>query len=258
MSSATPTLDTHDWLARRPALHILCAEQFRRRPERLGADALQGVDNIEVHTPRLRLFELWLDQSFAGGHASLRGGLYNLNSEFYSNEAAGRLLAPPFGIGSELAATGPNGPSIFPSTALGLRLNVSLAKSAYARVAVLNAHSGVIGDPKRRRFHASTTVFWRIAEAGVDAGPGSASGAWRYSRKAGRHPRRRWHRAIQGWWPRDGAYLPGPAAGCSAPSRRAPGGRLPEGWNLRTPRTTPFRGGWQAGVHIARPRSSTG
>ena len=92
------------------------------------AGTLQGVDNIEVRTPRLRLFELWLEQSL--GPASVRAGLYNLNSEFYADDAAGQLLAPAFGIGSELAATGPNGPSIFPSTALGVRLNVDLGKGA--------------------------------------------------------------------------------------------------------------------------------
>src|SRR6185436_3608487 len=44
------------------------------------AGTLQGVDNIEVTTPRLRLFELWLEQAI--GKASVRAGLYNLNSEF--------------------------------------------------------------------------------------------------------------------------------------------------------------------------------
>ena len=35
------------------------------------AGTLQGVDNIEVATPRLRLFELWLEQAFADGRGSL-------------------------------------------------------------------------------------------------------------------------------------------------------------------------------------------
>src|SRR5687768_17493844 len=47
------------------------------------AGTLQGVDNIEVAKPRLRLFELWLEQGV--GRATVRAGLYNLNSEFYAN-----------------------------------------------------------------------------------------------------------------------------------------------------------------------------
>ncbi|MBY0420857.1 MAG: carbohydrate porin, partial [Parvularculaceae bacterium] len=108
------------------------------------AGTLQGVDNIEVSLHRGRLFEAWMQQSFGNGH-SLRLGLYDLNSEFYSTESAGALMAPAFGIGSEIAATGPNGPSIFPSTALAARLDVSLGGARYVRFAALNASAGVLG-----------------------------------------------------------------------------------------------------------------
>ena len=62
---------------------------------------LQGVDNIEVLSQRLRLFEAWVEQAW--GDTSIRAGLYDLNSEFYSNDSAGLLMAPAFGIGSEVA-----------------------------------------------------------------------------------------------------------------------------------------------------------
>lgn len=106
---------------------------------------LQGADNIEVSRQRLRLFELWAEKAWDGG--SVRAGLYDLNSEFYANDSAGLLIAPAFGIGSELAATGPNGPSIFPSTALAVRGHFDLGAESSVSVAVLNAHAGVIGDP---------------------------------------------------------------------------------------------------------------
>ena len=106
---------------------------------------LQGADNIEVSRQRLRLFEFWAEKAWEGG--SVRAGLYDLNSEFYANESAGLLIAPAFGIGSELAATGPNGPSIFPSTALAVRGHFDLGAQSSVSVAVLNAHAGVIGDP---------------------------------------------------------------------------------------------------------------
>src|SRR6185436_17136544 len=132
--------------------------------------------------PRLRLFELWLEQDFADGRATARAGLYNLNSEFYANEAAGLVIAPAFGIGSELAATGPNGPSIFPSTALGARVNVNFGEAGYARAAVLNANSGVIGDPGGVDWSFGDGVL-TIAEAGIEGPSRLGVGLWRYSER---------------------------------------------------------------------------
>jgi porin len=111
------------------------------------AGTLQGVDNIEVARPRAKLYQLWLEQEFADGRASVLAGLYDLNSEFYQTESAGLLIAPAFGIGSELAATGPNGPSIFPSTALALRAGWNVSEGQRIQGAVLNASAGVVGDP---------------------------------------------------------------------------------------------------------------
>lgn len=216
------------------------------------AGTLQGVDNIEVAAPRLRLFELWVDQSLAGGKASLRGGLYNLNSEFYANEAAGRLLNPSFGIGSELAATGPNGPSIFPSTALGLRLNLSMGDKGYARAAVLNAHSGVVGDPKGVDFTFDDGVL-TIAEAGIEGDGKLSVGAWRYSRKQDDVR----DLDINGdpiKAPADGVYLLAEQPLFGAEGQRQATAFLRLG--ASDARTTPFRGGWQAGVHIVRPITS--
>src|SRR5690606_38043542 len=84
-----------------------------------------------------------VEQAFGGG--SIRAGLYDLNSEFYSNESAGLLIAPAFGIGSELAATGPNGPSIFPSTALAVRARFDVSERQSVMLAVLNASAGEYG-----------------------------------------------------------------------------------------------------------------
>ncbi len=215
------------------------------------AGTLQGVDNIEVAAPRLRMFELWLEQDF-GGKASVRGGLYNLNSEFYSNEAAGQLLAPAFGIGSELAATGPNGPSIFPATSLGLRLNVNLGEGAYVRAAVLNAKAGVMGDPRGVDLTFSDGVL-AIAQVGVTAPIKMSAGAWRYSHTqddirdvdgAGA-PRRR---VAQGVYVQAEHRLAGEE-----------GGRQVTGFvrvGASDGETTPFHGGWQAGVRVDKPVAS--
>lgn len=141
--------------------------------------SLQGVDNIEVSRHRLRLFEAWVEQGF-GDQGSVRAGLYDLNSEFYANESAGLLLAPAFGIGTELAATGPNGPSIFPSTALAVRFRWTPNEHLYAQAAVLNANAGVLGDPGGVSTSFEHGVL-AIAEAGWQGRGKVAVGTWRYS-----------------------------------------------------------------------------
>lgn len=145
------------------------------------AGTLQGVNNIEVSRQRARLFEAWVEQGL-GDNASVLVGLYDLNSEFYANDSAGLLLAPAFGIGSELAATGPNGPSIFPSTALSARVRWTPNEQVYVQAAAINAHAGVLGDPDgvcTEFEHGLLT----IAEAGWQGRGKVAFGAWRYTKK---------------------------------------------------------------------------
>lgn len=136
---------------------------------------LQGVDNIEVERQRLRLYEAWLERSW--GDASLRFGLYDLNSEFNATESASLLIAPSFGIAPEYAGSGPSGPPIFPSTALAGRFNVQFGARGYARAAILNTSVGVPGDPDGVDGEFGGGVLL-AAEAGV---AGFSFGGWRYS-----------------------------------------------------------------------------
>jgi porin len=144
------------------------------------AGTLQGINNIEVSAHRAKLYEAWLEQTLGG--ASLRIGLTDLNADFYQSDSAGLLIEPAFGIGSELAATGPNGPSIFPSTALTARLAVKIGETGYARAAVVDAKSGVLGDPNGVDFSLRDGALV-IAEAGTTAFGKLAIGAWRYTRR---------------------------------------------------------------------------
>lgn len=213
------------------------------------AATLQGINNIEVASQRLRLFEAWVEQKL-GTRSSVRVGLYDLNSEFYSNDAAGLLIAPAFGVGSEIAATGANGPSIFPSTALAVRFDHQLDdQGSYARFAVLNAAAGTFGDPQgvNLSFHDGALL---IGEFGVAHKGGKlAVGGWGYTDRhddivavdAAGDPLKR-----TAW----GIYAIGEvvlrdsedAAGISAFARAG----------ISDGRTTPFRGGWQAGVLVTR------
>lgn len=163
-------------------VHVL--DNRGSRPNDL-AGTLQGIDNIEVAEAGTRLFEAWVDHTSDGG-TSVLAGLYDLNSEFYVSEAGALLIAPPFGIGSEFAATGPNGPSIFPSSALAVRLKVPVARGrGRLQAAVINAAARTLGD------HGGIDLSFRsglllAAEAGVEEGPVRAGlGGWAYTKPQG-------------------------------------------------------------------------
>jgi porin len=217
------------------------------RPNDL-AGTLQGVNNIEVADTHAKLYQAWIEQQ-AGDHVSILAGLYDLNSEFYHNESAGLLIAPPFGIGSELSATGPNGPSIFPSTALSARVRVT-TKRGYAQVAVINAHAGTVGDVGGVDLSAKDGALL-IGEVGWTGSGKIALGAWRYTKQ---QPR-----------------IVAPGLTAAPPPHRAQGAylllehdlvgsedkpRFVHGFvrvGLSDGKTTPFSGGWQAGILVDRP-----
>jgi porin len=230
-------------------LHLYLLNNSGGQPNDL-VGSLQGVDNIEVSRQRARLYELWIEQRFAGDRASILAGLYDLNSEFYSTEASGLLIAPPFGIGSEIAATGPNGPSIFPSTALAVRAKATGEAGAYAQAAVVNAKASTIGDPDGPDTHMDRGALV-IAEAGVGDGRRIAVGAWRYTEKQD---------DVRDLTPSgdparstaQGAYILAelPLTN-SADEGRSVAAFLRAG--LSDGDTTDFEGGWQAGVLVQRP-----
>lgn len=112
--------------------------------------SLQGISNIEA-VPSTRLYEAWLELPAPGG-GTLRGGLYNLNTEFDSNEVGALFIAPEHGIGTEFAHTGLAGPSIFPVTSLALRY---MRESGPWRLqaAILDAVPGDPLDSRRTYIH---------------------------------------------------------------------------------------------------------
>ncbi|VVT09206.1 Porin [Sphingomonas aurantiaca] len=204
---------------------------------------LQGVDNIEVAEGRAKLYEAWVEQDIASGRAALLVGLSDLNVDFYQNDSAGLLVAPAFGIGSELAATGPNGPSIFPSTALTLRLNVAIASSGYVRAAVVNARAGVLGDTAGIDFGMHDGALL-IAEAGTRTNGKLAIGGWRYTR----------HQDDMAACDGRGVPLRRTATGAYVLIDQHLSGDEHHGIDLffragvSEGRTTPFRGGFQLGL----------
>lgn len=209
---------------------------------------LQGIDNIEVVGHRLHVFEAWVQQQF-GERTSVRVGLYDLNSEFYTNGAAAELIAPAFGVGSELSATGVNGPSIFPSTALSIRVEQRLGKAGYVRAALLNATAGCPGEPNGVDFHFDNGLLG-IGEIGIErSGLKLAAGYWRYTK-----PQEDFTETDA-----DGVALRRHAQGAYVVAElRVAGSDDLRSFTLfaragvSEGKTTPYIGGWQAGVFVER------
>jgi hypothetical protein len=64
--------------------------------------SLMGVDNLEAPVNRTGVFKAWLQQSFLDDQASLRVGLYPIDSEFYVTDSSGVFLHPSFGMAAEV------------------------------------------------------------------------------------------------------------------------------------------------------------
>lgn len=108
--------------------------------------SFMGVSNIEVNTSTAKLYQAWLAQSLAEDKFSILAGLYDLNSEFYSTDSSGLFLHPTDGIGPELAQTGFNGPSIFPTTSLSVRVKWQPSPMLSVQAVALDAVPGNPGN----------------------------------------------------------------------------------------------------------------
>jgi porin len=73
-----------------------------------------------------------------GNKLSALAGRYDLNSEFYRLQSAGLFLNSSFGIGPEFSGSGAGGPSIFPSTSLGVRLAFKPTPNVVVRGSILD------------------------------------------------------------------------------------------------------------------------
>ncbi|MFC1481283.1 carbohydrate porin [Candidatus Neomarinimicrobiota bacterium] len=109
-------------------------------PSGYAGDA-QVTSNIEADDTR-RLYELWYNQSFAGGLVEALVGVHDLNSEYYTNEAAGLFTNSSFGIGADVAGSVPVG--IFNLAAASARLRVNVNDNLSVQASV---YDGLPGDP---------------------------------------------------------------------------------------------------------------
>ena len=149
-----------------------------------------GLDNIE--TPdganTVNLYQAWIQQTFLDERLSVLAGLYDLNSEFYATGSSGIFIHPTFGIGAEMAGTGQNGPSIFPTASFAIRA-MAETEGYYLQAITLD---GVPGDPGNH--HGAHVQFNKgdgalnVVEAAIPLSVAEnahdnklALGAWRYT-----------------------------------------------------------------------------
>lgn len=147
----------------------------------LAGDAM-AVSNIETGTRSFRILEAWIEQPI-GADASVKAGLYDLNSEFDVLESANLFVGSAHGIGMDIGQTGENGPSIFPVTSLGVRFAGALARGLQIRVAALDAVPGDPDDPGRTAIRLdSDEGALLIGEAEMSVGGTKVlAGHWRYT-----------------------------------------------------------------------------
>jgi porin len=148
---------------------------------------LQGLSNIEA-PPGWYLYDLWTEFGFGREHTTtLRAGLLDLNADFDTSDTGSFFILPSFGIGTDLAQTGANGPAIYPVTGLGLRIGGELSRHAAWMAAAFEA---VPGSPDSAGF--ATLDLGRdhgaLLIAELDFTPAGtheiAVGAWTYTAPA--------------------------------------------------------------------------
>ncbi|MFP4527469.1 MAG: carbohydrate porin [Candidatus Kapaibacterium sp.] len=107
------------------------------------AGMTQGISNIAAPNT-FKLFNLFYEQLLFNDDLSIMIGTIDLNTQFDTKVFASLFINPSHGIGVDWAQSGENGPSIFPTASLGLRLRFSPIEHIFVQAIVLD---GVPGDP---------------------------------------------------------------------------------------------------------------
>jgi porin len=135
-------------------------------PDAAPGDAL-GVDNLAA-PHRAQIEEAWIERNFAGDRVSLLAGLYDINTEFYRSQSGGLFLNSGLGIGTELGASGVEGPSTFPRTSLGVRFAYKPSENTVLRAAVLDGVPVIRPDGRVRAFESGDGELYLMELASLD------------------------------------------------------------------------------------------
>jgi porin len=127
------------FLGRENTLHLAVQHVYGGGFSEFQVGDLQTVSNIEADDGT-RLLEAWVEVPLTA-NGSVLIGRYDLNSEFDAIEAGGLFLSSSQGIGPDISQTGAAGPSIFPRTAFGIRLQQRYERGGTFRVAALDVEA---------------------------------------------------------------------------------------------------------------------
>lgn len=109
-----------------------------------GTGSLEAPSNLANAVQTFRLFEAWIERPLFDDALTVRAGLYAADAEFDVKETAGGFVIGGFGTGIDLSQSGQNGPCVYPTSCLGVRVKYEPAPHYYLQAAMLD---GVAGDP---------------------------------------------------------------------------------------------------------------
>jgi len=116
--------------------------------DRLVGD-LQAISNKDS-PGGARLYEAWVRQDF--GPAAVKVGVIDLNSELAVNKTATVFVNGAQGLGLDLAQVGENGPSVFPTTGLGVIAEAPIDRHWTVRVGAFDGLPGGFEAPREQMF----------------------------------------------------------------------------------------------------------
>ncbi|MBM2814744.1 MAG: hypothetical protein HW421_1506 [Ignavibacteria bacterium] len=106
----------------------------------------QGVSNIAAPNT-WKIFQLFMEQKLLNDKLSILLGMFDLNTHYDVKIVESLFINPSHGIGTDFSQSGRNGPSVFPSASLGIRLRATPLKNNYIQFAVLDGVPGHPNDP---------------------------------------------------------------------------------------------------------------
>jgi porin len=166
------------WRERELSLHLSGQHRYGGGFSENEVGDLQTVSNIDAEHGT-RLLEAWLAIPLTS-QTSVLIGRYDLNSEFDAIEAGVSFLGSSHGIGPDISQTGVVGPSIFPNTAFGIRLQHASEQGGALRIAAIDVDASDEYDRGDLPFAGGPMLAleyqWPLQAATVK------TGVWRYTR----------------------------------------------------------------------------
>ena len=132
---------------------------------RIRRDYVGGINTIAAieAVPTGRLWELWLEQSFWNGGASLRAGQLAADVEFFRADAALMFLQTDWP--TIIAAALPSGGPAYPLSTPGVRVKVDPNKNVSVLAAVFNGDPAGPGTPGDEQLRNKYGVNFRLKDS---------------------------------------------------------------------------------------------